>query len=77
MTEGNERTTYVTYTNWRGETAQRSIIPRKLWFGKTEWHPKEQWLLTAFDIEKQAERDFACQDIREWHIAPPKSANPQ
>jgi hypothetical protein len=53
----------LTYTNWRGETAVRSIIPRGVWYGSTEWHPEPQWLLRALDVEKQAERDFALKDF--------------
>lgn len=53
----------LTYTNWKGETAQRTIIPRRVWWGSTEWHPEPQWLLTAFDVDKEAERDFALKDF--------------
>jgi hypothetical protein len=53
----------IIYTNWRGETAERSIVPIRPWFGSTEWHPEPQWLLTAFDVEKQAARDFAWAGI--------------
>ena len=53
----------LTYTNWRGETAQRTITPKRIWWGATDWHPEPQWLLTAFDDEKQAERDFALKDF--------------
>lgn len=49
----------LTYTNWRGETAEREIIPKRLWFGSTEWHPEPQWLITAVDTGKGQERDFA------------------
>lgn len=56
--------TIVEYTNYRGETARRTIIPIKLWWGSTEWHPEDQWMLTAWDIEKGARRDFAWQDMR-------------
>ncbi|WP_336801783.1 hypothetical protein [Kaistia sp. MMO-174] len=49
----------VLYTNWRGVTGVRSIIPKSVWYGSTEWHPEPQWLLRAFDVEKQADRDFA------------------
>lgn len=54
----------VEYTNWRGETARRVIIPIRMWWGSTEWHPQEQWMLTAWDVEKDAVRDFAWQDMR-------------
>ena len=53
----------LTYTNWRGETAERTITPKRIWFGSTDWHPEPQWLLTAFDAEKQADRDFALKDF--------------
>ena len=53
----------LTYTNWRGETAQRTITPKRIWWGATDWHPEPQWLLTAFDAEKQADRDFALKDF--------------
>ncbi|CAN7519707.1 hypothetical protein [Brucella pseudogrignonensis] len=53
----------LVYTNYRGETSERTITPIKPWFGSTEWHPEPQWLLTAFDHEKQATRDFALKDF--------------
>lgn len=53
----------LTYTNYRGETAARRIIPRSIRFGSTEWHPEPQWLLLAFDIDKQADREFALKDF--------------
>jgi len=53
----------IIYTNWRGETAERTILPLRMWFGSTEWHPEPQWLLTAIDTEKNAERDFAWSGI--------------
>ena len=56
----------LVYTNYRGETAVRQVLPKRIWFGKTDWHPEEQWLLDAFDIEKQADRSFAIKDIRCW-----------
>lgn len=54
----------IEYTNWRGETSRRTIRPIRMWWGKTEWHPEEQWMLTAHDCEKDAVRDFAWQDMR-------------
>lgn len=56
----------IVYTNYRGETARREIVPQRVWFGATTWHPEEQWLLDAFDIEKGAERSFALRDIRSY-----------
>lgn len=56
----------VLYTNYRGETALRRIVPNRIWFGHTDWHPEDGWLLDAFDLEKGAERSFAMKDIRVW-----------
>lgn len=53
----------LTYRNWRGEVSDRTIIPRGVWHGSTEWHPEPQWLLTAWDAEKNADRDFALADF--------------
>ncbi len=56
------------YTNWKGVQATRVIRPIELWFGKTEYHPEEQWLLKALDVEKNEERDFAMKDIEAWGL---------
>ena len=62
MTDKNKQIT-INYTNWKGATADRVVEPVKIWFGTTQWHPNEQWFLTAFDVSKQAEREFALKDI--------------
>ena len=56
----------VLYTNWRGETAERQIIPIKIYWGSTEWHPENQWLLKVWDLERKAYRSYALKDIKEW-----------
>ena len=56
----------ILYLNHRGETATRTIIPRKVWFGSTKWHEDKQWLLHAFDAKKGETRDFAMADILKW-----------
>lgn len=58
----------ILYTNWRGETAVRRIIPQEVVFTSNKWHTEEQWLLVAFDVDKQAGRTFACKDIKNWFI---------
>jgi hypothetical protein len=60
------QTIYILYTNWEGKTAVRHIFPIKMWFGHTEWHPDDQWLLTAWDLDKDAERTYAKADIHQW-----------
>lgn len=54
----------VEYTNYRGETAIRTIVPQQIWYGSTEYHPEPQWLVTAFDVERAVGRDFALKDMR-------------
>lgn len=56
----------IIYTNWKGETAERTIRPIELWFGETEYHPEAQWLLRALDLDKNEERNFAMKDIKDW-----------
>lgn len=51
------------YKNWRGEIAERAIIPRSVRYGSTEWHTEPQWLLLALDVEKNAEREFALKNF--------------
>lgn len=66
MRNAHEKAVRILYTNYKGETAHRIIVPDKIWFGATEWHPEDQWLLDAFDLEKNALRNFALKDIHEW-----------
>lgn len=47
------------YTNHRGETGLRRFVPHQLWFGWTVWHPEPQWLIIAWDLEKEALRYYA------------------
>ncbi len=61
-----ERKIKICYTNYKGETAIRQIIPLQIWYGSTEYHPEEQWLLEAYDVDKQASRSFSLKDIRAW-----------
>jgi predicted DNA-binding transcriptional regulator YafY len=63
-----KKTVQIVYTNWKGETAERLIKPIELWFGATEYHPEEQWLLRALDVAKDDERNFAMKDIEEWKV---------
>ncbi len=66
MRSENEKAVRIFYTNYKGETAYRNIVPEKIWFGSTEWHPEPQWLLDALDLEKNALRNFALKDVRDW-----------
>ena len=55
------------YTNWEGKRAFRKVLPIEIFFGKNEWHPQEQWLLRAMDVETNEERTFAMKDIHNWN----------
>lgn len=56
----------IKYKNYRGEVGFRDILPKKIWYGSTDWHKDEQWLLDAIDLKKDALRNFAIKDILEW-----------
>ncbi len=57
----------ILYTNWKNETRYRIIKPLSIEFKSTDWHKEEQWILNAIDIEKNAIRNFAIKDIKEWN----------
>lgn len=61
-----EKCVEIIYTNYRGQTNTRKIIPEKVWYGSTQWHPEKQWLLDAHDVSKDALRNFAVKDIKNW-----------
>lgn len=52
------------YTNYKGEYAVRRVVPQHIYFGHTEYHPANQWLMHAFDVDKGEFRDFAMADMR-------------
>lgn len=54
------------YMNWKGNMSTRKVMPKYVHFGSTEWHKEEQWLLSAWDIDKNDARDFAIKDISKW-----------
>lgn len=57
----------IDYTNWRGERAVRRILPFGIAFSASlPWHPEEQWMMVAMDVEKRERRFFAMKDIHSW-----------
>jgi predicted DNA-binding transcriptional regulator YafY len=64
--QGHSRLVSFTYTNWRGETGLRKVLPVMIMFGSTEFHPEPQWLLVAYDLNRQAQRTFAMSGIKDW-----------
>ncbi len=63
-----KRIVKILYTNWKGETRYRNIIPKSIEFKSTDWHKEEQWILNALDVDKNADRAFAIKDIKEWIV---------
>lgn len=62
-----ERAVQVIYKNYRGEVATRSIVPIEMYWGQTEYHPHDQWLLKVHDVAKGAERVYAFNDIQKFN----------
>jgi predicted DNA-binding transcriptional regulator YafY len=59
----------IVYTNHRGATELRCIVPARVYYGATTWHPEPQWLLVAWDDDRGAVRTFALRDVHGWDTA--------
>tara|TARA_Y100000310_G_C20438617_1_gene694954 strand:+ start:342 stop:581 length:240 start_codon:yes stop_codon:yes gene_type:complete len=51
------------YVNWRREKRIRAARVERFYFGSTEYHTEDQWLMEGFDFDKKANRIYACSDI--------------
>lgn len=51
------------YVNWKGKKGHRIAITKQIYFGLTEHHPEEQWLIITHDVDKGKERIFAMKDM--------------
>lgn len=60
-----DKTLRFTYTNYRGETSEREVVPMHMWFGESKFHEGAQWFLKAFDVAKGTLRDFAMSDMKD------------
>jgi hypothetical protein len=50
----------IDYTNWKGERRPRTIVPLRVFYGRSEFHQEPQWFIHAIDMEKQGtERYFS------------------
>ena len=59
----------IDYVNWRGERAVRVILPMRLAFTATEWHPDEQWVCWAHDLRDRPYgpvKAFAMNSVHSW-----------
>lgn len=57
---------FIDYTNHRGKRSIRRVLPLRIEWGANDWHPEKQWLLIAFDLDRDGERSFAMKDIHSW-----------
>lgn len=64
ITDQKDAVYKVLYTNYKGATKWRYVKPLQYFYGSTEYHPEKQWFLKVFDIEKEAERTYALNDIQ-------------
>lgn len=57
------------YKNYKGEIADRSVIPIRTVVKKSQYHNdgKPCWIMVAYDLDKQEKRDFALQDIIQYY----------
>ena len=56
----------IDYTNWEGVRSIRNIKPKFIYFGHTKLHKEDQWILKAYDVDKQDWRRFPLSNIHEW-----------
>lgn len=66
FTNIDKRAVRLDYTNYKQVRSERAVIPLVFFFGSTEHHEEDQWLILAFDVDKQEERTFAMKDIHSW-----------
>ena len=52
------------YRNYKGEESLRTLLPMSLVFDKENaYHGANVWIITAWDLDKQATRDFCLTDF--------------
>lgn len=51
------------YRNYKGEESYRRVRPLRIRYGTSEWHKEPQWLMLAYDLENDKEREFAMRDM--------------
>lgn len=66
----------VRYTNYRGETRIRMVIPENIRWGSTKWHPQPQYLISCIDTQKGKRRELALMDCDFNVNEEPTDANP-
>lgn len=57
MDDFNESIMTLPYTNYKGETAVRCIVPLNVKYEDNKYHGKT-WILVCFDVDKQEKREY-------------------
>lgn len=63
--DDNKDAVTVVYTNWKGVTKERHIIPKRVYWGHTDWHTEDQFLMECWDVDKNDTRTYALNCIKE------------
>lgn len=64
MSFGTGKVVVWMYVNWRGQARIRRVLPHSFRFGHTEFHPEDQWLISATDLEDSTLKEFALNGIK-------------
>ena len=57
----------IDYTNYKNIRRFRRVEPLLIYRAANDWHPKEQWLLDAIDLEDDSRvKSFAMSGIHSW-----------
>lgn len=51
------------YVNWQGIESKRAVYIKGFYYGSTEYHKENQFLMRGFDLHKSADRVFAMNDM--------------
>ncbi len=54
------------YTNWKGIRRERKLFPFDIIFTQTPFHPRDQWLLLAVDMEDNQPKHWALEGFHSW-----------
>lgn len=65
ISKEDEKVVHISYTNFRGETGERDILPLSIQYMSTMYHPTSQWIMRVHDLEK-GYREIAIKDIHSW-----------
>lgn len=51
------------YVNWKGEKEFMKVEVGEFYYGTNEYHKEPQWLMEAYDLNKQVHRMFAMKNM--------------